>query len=252
MNIIEKKIHLKHLNRDATLYLGIPKNTVTHILYVHDAQNIFGDQNATYGMGWNIHKVLKKMGIHHVLVAGVNCADGYDRLNEYAPFPIDYPPLKKTSARGGLGKVYLEDLIETVVPEVEKTYPIKATHRMMMGSSMGGIISLYAGFEYPDIFPRVASVSGAYYVSLKAFEQYFKQSFKHLPEFVYLDVGDQEEGLSDQSGYLHAHAAIKKVLTHHLKPNQWVETIISGGKHNEVSWHQRLPDILTHLIKKSH
>ena len=59
MNIIEKKIHLKHLNRDATLYLGIPKNTVTHILYVHDAQNIFGDQNATYGMGWNIHKVLK-------------------------------------------------------------------------------------------------------------------------------------------------------------------------------------------------
>ncbi len=120
-----------------------------------------------------------------------------------------------------------------------------------MGSSMGGIISLYAGFEHPEIFPRVASISGAYYVSLKAFQNYFKQTFEKVPEFVYLDVGDHEEGLADQSGYLNAHAVIKASLKKHLKPSTWFETIIPGGEHNEVHWHKRLPDILSQLTKKS-
>lgn len=251
MNIIERKIHLPTLKRDATLYLGIPKNPVTRILYVHDAQNIFGDKTASYGMGWNIHKVLKTMNIHDVLVAGVNCAEGYARLDEYAPFPIDYRPLKNTPAVGGRGDEYLYDLIHTIIPEVETTYPIDKANRMLMGSSMGGIISLYAGFEYPDIFPRIASVSGAYYVSLRAFQNYFKQTFQKVPEFVYMDVGDQEEGLSDQSGYLNAHAVIKSSLKKHLKPSAWVETIIPGGEHNEIHWHKRLPNILNQLIKKS-
>lgn len=249
MQLTQKPIHLPTLKRDATLYLGVPEGPISHILYVHDAQNIFGDKRASYGMGWNIHKVLKSMGIHHVLVAGVNCAEGYARLNEYAPFAIDYPPLKKTTAHGGLGDDYLTDLIQHVLPTVEKTYPINDENRMLMGSSMGGIISLYAGFKYPKIFPRIASVSGAYYVSLKAFQSYFKQSFNSTPEFVYLDVGDQEEGLSDQSGYLTAHAAIKASLKRHLKPNQWTEAIIKGGQHNELHWYKRLPTILGHLIR---
>lgn len=252
MDKLTSKLYLPTLKREATLYLGVPKQTVTHILYVHDAQNIFSDKAASYGMGWNIDKVLKKMKIDSLLIAGVNCAEGYGRLDEYAPFPIDYQPLRKTSAKGGLGDAYLHDMIHTVLPTVEHTYSIDANNRMLMGSSMGGIISLYAGFQFPDVFPRIASVSGAYYVSLKAFENYFKQSFNTVPEFVYLDVGDQEEGLADQSGYLRAHGAIKKALKKHLSPNQWVEKIIPGGQHNEMHWHKRLPNILSHLIKKSH
>lgn len=251
MNIIERKIQLPTVKREATLYIGIPKNPVTRILYVHDAQNIFGDKTASYGMGWNIHKVLKAMNIEDLLVAGVNCAEGYARLDEYAPFPTDYRPLKNTPANGGLGDDYLYDLIHTIIPEVEGKYPIKPENRMLMGSSMGGIISLYAGFEHPEIFPRVASISGAYYVSLKAFQNYFKQTFEKVPEFVYLDVGDHEEGLADQSGYLNAHAVIKASLKKHLKPSTWFETIIPGGEHNEVHWHKRLPDILSQLTKKS-
>lgn len=249
MDIIQKPIHLPTLQRNATLFMGIPSGPVTHIIYVHDAQNIFSDKMATYGMGWKMHKVLKSMGLSQVLVAGVNCADGDARLNEYAPFAIDYPPLRKTMAQGGKGDDYLQDLIQTVIPTIEKNYPIDPTNRMLMGSSMGGIISLYAGFKYPTIFPRVASVSGAYYVSLKAFQSFFKQSFKMRPEFVYLDVGDQEEGISDQAGYLRAHDVIKSVLKSHLKPSQLREIIIHGGQHNEIHWHHRLDSILDHLIR---
>lgn len=248
MNIVESHVHLPTLNRSATLYMGIPKNPVTHIIYVHDAQNIFSDKAASYNMGWNIHKVLKQLGLYHVLVAGVNCAEGYARLDEYAPFAIDYAPLKKTPATGGLGDDYLADLVHTIIPAVENKYPIDSAHRMLMGSSMGGIISLYAGFQYPHIFPRIASLSGAYYVSLKAFQNYFKQTFTQTPQFVYLDVGDHEEGLSDQSGYLHAHAILKVSLNKHLKAEQWEERIIPGGQHNEIHWHKRLPRILQSLL----
>ena len=245
------KLYLPTLKRNATLYLGVPKQTVTHILYVHDAQNIFSDKAASYGMGWNIDKVLKKMGIDSLLIAGVNCAEGYARLDEYSPFTIDYKELKNTPANGERGNDYLYDLMHTVIPAVEKQYPIDAKNRMLMGSSMGGIISMYAGFQFPEVFPRIASVSGAYYVSLKAFENYFKQSFHTVPEFVYLDVGDQEEGLADQSGYLQAHSTIKKALKKHLPPNQFVETIIPGGQHNEIHWHKRLPSIISKLLGRS-
>jgi len=234
MKIIEKNIHLRRLDRQTKMYLGIPKNPPKSLLVMHDGQNIFEDEKASYEMAWRVHEKIEESGLLDWLVLGVACAPGTERLNEYAPFPIDFKNIKK-SVTGGKGDLYLKDLVEDIIPDVLKTYfnDQKPELTTIMGSSMGGIISLYAGFMYPEVFDQVASLSGAYYVSLDAFKSFLSQPFEKTPKKIYCDVGDMESGINDPSGYLNAHEVIEKSLMKLTPKFKFKSVIIKGGVHND-------------------
>lgn len=251
MIILEKPLYLNHLKRQTKMYIGVPKEKPTGLLVMHDGQNIFDDKKASYQMGWHVDEQLEKAGIQNWLVVGIECAHGVERLNEYAPFPIDYEGVKR-SVKGGKGDLYLKDIVFDVIPAIIETYfdGHKPPLTTLMGSSMGGIISLYGGLEYPDVFNQVASLSGAYYISLNAFQDYLKKPFKAFPKKIYLDVGDQEEGLNHASGYLNAHHVIKDALLKHSSHFKFKETIIKGGVHNEIAWRLRLTKILKYLASE--
>lgn len=248
MKILEKDVYLNHLNRQTKMYVGVPKQTPSALLVMHDGQNIFSDDKASYEMGWHVDEKLEKVGLDDWLVVGLECASGTERLNEYAPFPINFKGIKR-SVTGGKGDLYLKDLVESIIPMIIKTYFNDEKPRLttLMGSSMGGIISLYAGFEYPDVFDQVASLSGAYYVSIDAFKDYLSTPFEKTPKKIYLDVGDKEEGLNDPSGYLKAHEVVKEALMKQTPKFKFKETIIKGGVHNEIAWRTRLEKILNYL-----
>jgi predicted alpha/beta superfamily hydrolase len=248
MNIIEKSIHLRHLNRQTKMYIGVPSSPPKALLVMHDGQNIFEDEKASYEMAWRVHEKLKESGLDDWVVLGIACASGTERLNEYAPFPIDFKNIKK-SVTGGKGDLYLKDLVEDVIPDILKTYfnHQKPDLTTLMGSSMGGIISLYGGFIYPEVFDQVASLSGAYYVSLDAFKTFLSQSFEKTPKKIYLDVGDMETGINDPSGYLNAHEVIKECLMKHTPKFKFKSAIIKGGVHNEIAWRNRLNQIFKYL-----
>jgi len=211
MKIDVSEVKFPSLNLNLKIYVGIPDRPGPYkVLYMHDGQNLFKDEWASYGTAWK----------------------------------VDSEPVK-----GGEGKAYLEDMVNVVMPWVEKNYPILKgpEHTAMMGASMGGVISLFAGFEYPDIFGRIGSLSGAYYVSQKAFLNYLKGPFKKVPSVFYLDVGDHEEGLSSKTTYVQVHNEIDEALNPYKPKMKYQSKIIPGGVHNERAWEQRLPDILPFL-----
>ena len=146
--------HLERfLNQDLgvtprTLRVWVPAGTVTHHLYVHDGQNLF-DPAAMNG-GWKLQSVVGS----GTLVVGIDHA-GVERLNEYGP----YPDTLGGEPVGGGADALLGDVVTLLVPQIETRYGVP-TKRGMMGSSMGGLISLYAGLTQPAHWDYVASLSG--------------------------------------------------------------------------------------------
>ena len=107
---------------------------------------------------WELDKAIDKIGLRANLV-GIYCAEGEEgraRTNEYSPFEefTNKEAREKLNPKGILtGKFIIEELI----PLLEKDK--KASSRLIGGSSMGGIMSLYMGSEYPRIFDKVLALS---------------------------------------------------------------------------------------------
>jgi predicted alpha/beta superfamily hydrolase len=250
MKIYSEKLRFEHINLDLNIWVGVPRNKGPYkVLVMHDGQNLFKDEWASYNTAWKVDKALALCGLDDVLVVGIECPDGWRRVSVYSPFIIDYPEVVEHGVKGGEGGAYIKDIIETVMPYIEKNYPILKgpENTAMMGASMGGVISLYAGFEHPEIFGRIASLSGAYYVSIQAYLDYLKGPLKNVPTHFYLDVGDQEEGLSTKTMYVDVHQAIDQALEPYKHQMHYQSKIIEGGVHNERAWEQRLPVILPFL-----
>lgn len=183
------------------------------------------------------------------LVVGLSCAHGFDRLNEYGPFVFDYDGFKAPHPVGGGGERYLNTLIEEVMPLIESRYRVKKgpLHTAVMGSSMGGVISVYAGLKYPHVFGRIASLSGAFYVSLKACLDAFEEGDFSTLETFYMDTGDQEVGGGEVHHYLESNEAVYQVIDQKLKTDKKRSVLVSGGKHHEDDWANRFAEVLTFI-----
>ena len=250
MQINQEKIYFPNLNLELNVWVGVPNHPGPYrVLYMHDGQNLFKDEWASYQMAWKVDQALAQLGINDVLVVGIEAPHGWRRVTVYAPFEIDYPELVEHHVKGGQGPLYIQDVIATLMPYIHTQYPVLEgpKHTAMMGASMGGVISLYAGFTHPELFGRIASLSGAYYVSLEAFQTFLKGPFEKVPSHLYLDVGDQEEGLSTKTMYVDVHHAIDEALAPYTSQMHYQSKIIAGGVHNERAWEQRLPQILPFL-----
>lgn len=127
--------------------------TMTNVLVMHDGQNIFNASTSFGGIAWNcddtVNSLVVQGQMEEVLIIGVYNTP--DRLDEYT---YVYDPCYSTDFRGncigggGKGDLYLDFLIENVVPFVVSSgYRIETERKNMgiLGSSLGGLISCYAG-----------------------------------------------------------------------------------------------------------
>ena len=141
------------------------------VLYMHDGQNVF-DAATSYSGEWGVDETLDRRRAAGqdpagcIVVAVDN--DGQHRADEYIPWRNDQ--LKA----GGQGGAYVDFLALTLKPYVDAHYRSQpdAAHTGVAGSSLGGLISVYAALKYPRVFGRVGVFSPAFWVcndSLKAF-----------------------------------------------------------------------------------
>ena len=121
------------------------------VLYLQDAQNLFDDK-APFG-NWAIDKklaVLAEQGMGDVIVIAVDHG-GETRINEFLP------PTKNTKLGTSEGRKYVKFIAKTVKPLIDtqfRTLPDRL-HTGIGGSSMGGLISIYAGLIHPEVFGRL-------------------------------------------------------------------------------------------------
>ena len=131
------------------------------VLYFFDGHNLFSDKDATYGKCWGLKEFLDGWD-HKLILVGIECGhEGDERLSEYMP----YRPL--VSSRFAMyfprGHVTMEWIVNEIKPMIDRDYRTLPDREFtgIGGSSMGGLMALYAGAHYNHIFSKAACLSSA-------------------------------------------------------------------------------------------
>lgn len=229
--------------RDILVYLPPSYRTSERrypVVYMHDGQNLF-DEATSFGAEWGVDQTLEagaEQGLEAIVVGIPNMGEA--RLDEYSPWRDD-----KYEA-GGSGDPYLDFVVHTLKPVVDadfRTLPGRE-HTGIAGSSMGGLISLYAFFRHPETFGFAGVMSPALWFAGRRVYDYVEQA-PFVPGKLYLDVGTQEgsEELQDVR-------RLRDILVRkgYEKGRNFLYVVEMGGAHNERAWARRLRKELHFLL----
>ncbi len=161
VSVLDSAMQMPQLRRSRRVQIYLPRDYADSdqrypVLYVHDGQNVFDETTTAFGTEWGIDETLDwrhARGRTGAIVVAIDHG-GDLRLDEYGPFV-------NAQYGGGEGPAYVAFLAETLKPLIDarfRTLPDPA-HTGILGSSMGGLISLYTGLTRPDVFGRVGVFS---------------------------------------------------------------------------------------------
>ena len=244
------------------------------VLYMHDGQNLFDETTTWNKQEWQIDEVatrLMKEGVTRdfivVAVHNIPSIRWQDLFPEKAMNFVPkeqkealYAEAKKNNFNVNLnGDNYLKFIVEELKPYIDYTYSVLTDKQntFVMGSSMGGLMSMYAVSEYPDIFQAGACVSthwvgatpsktnplpSAIFAYLEEnipgsenHRMYFDYGNKTLDQF-YPQYAPKVDAIFTKAGY--------------TKEN-FKNFFFKGTDHSEKSWQKRVDVPLTFLLKKS-
>lgn len=223
------------------------------VLYMHDGQNLF-DENTSFAGEWRVDETMEQLAREGVeaIVVGVPNA-GESRRDEYSPF---------TDRRhgGGKGDAYLRFLLGTVKPLVDRSFrsdPARAATGLM-GSSMGGLISLYGFFSHPEAFGFVGAMSPALWFARGKTVGYIAGRPPILGR-IYMDMGTGEGAEPvKMERWRRALLARSTTLSGELyallvekgyRPGRDIRYVEDeGAPHHESAWAARLPTALRFLL----
>jgi predicted alpha/beta superfamily hydrolase len=229
--------------RDILVYLPPSYRTSERrypVVYMHDGQNLF-DEATSFGAEWGVDQTLEagaEQGLEAIVVGIPNMGEA--RLDEYSPWRDE------RYGAGGSGDPYLDFLVHTLKPVVDhdfRTLPGRE-HTGIAGSSMGGLISLYAFFRHPETFGFAGVMSPALWFAGRRVYDHVEQA-PFVPGKLYLDVGTQEgsEELQDVR-------RLRDILVRkgYEKGRNFLYVVEMGGAHNERAWARRLRKELHFLL----
>lgn len=215
------------------------------VVYCHDGQNIF-DPGGPFG-SWSAEKIAEEeMKAGRVRPAILVAADNTpDRVREYLP-PSDVVPEGRPAAgEKGRADLYAGYLLEVVKPHVDKEFRtlVNRENTLMLGSSMGGVVSHYLLEKHGDVFCGAGVFSPAFWASPRFFGESFK---KPKPAGrIYLDMGTRE-GRSYWPDVIriYQHWVVGGAV---IFRDVWFQPGIRA-EHNEKAWKERLPAALRFLL----
>lgn len=216
------------------------------VLYFHDGQNVF-DEHTSYSGEWRADETLEALaeeGIEAIAVAIPN--GGESRMDDYNPWRSLDTWRGRSRPTGGGGDAYLGYVVGHVKPLVDASFPTRRERdgTGVIGSSMGGLISLYALAAYPDVFGLAGVMSPSLHWSdhrmLKVVDAGLVPRAR-----IHLDAGGREwRGMVPQARELRDLLLAQGfALGTDLR---YVEVPKAG--HNEGAWAERLPDALRFLL----
>ncbi|MBM4186014.1 MAG: alpha/beta hydrolase [Gemmatimonadetes bacterium] len=210
------------------------------VVYMQDGQNLF-DPTTSYAGAWNLTAILARLagdGIEALVVAIANA--GKRRIYEYAPFA-------DRRHGGGGGDRYVAFVIDTLKPIIDRDFRTlrDRAHTAIAGSSMGGLISLYAAFHRADVFGAVGALSPSLWFGERAFLRYLRSHPRIVSPRVHLDIGLHEPS--------HAVADVRALRETLEKVGhtggsglQYLED--ETGAHDEETWGRRFSRAMPFLV----
>lgn len=205
------------------------------VLYMFDGHNVFFDEDATYGTSWGMGEFLDSVHAD-LIVAAVECNhEGHQRLVEYTPVPIKY----NKEVLDPKGRATMEWFVREFKPYIDKHYRTYKgrSNTGICGSSMGGLMALYAACKYSHIFGNIAALSPSLWEAGKPMMEMLENAKIRPKTRIYMDCGSEEFG--SRQGGLRAYRKATDIL---LKKGTYVTSrIVPGGTHCEASWNQQIP-----------
>jgi len=216
------------------------------VLYLHDGQNLFDPRTSFIpGRTWQVAEtadaVIESGEVEPLIIVGIANA-GEHRLAEYTP-------TRDWKMGGGDADKYGKLLIYDLLPFIASNYRVLdgVEHTGLGGSSLGGLVTLYLGLSYPEIFSRLAVMSPSVWWnhrSIVALVNERASKLTHRPR-IWLDVGDAEgrRTLADTD-----------LLNRRLEAWGWSDEKdldyerVPGGTHDEAAWAQRVGPMLRFLF----
>lgn len=208
------------------------------LVFFHDGQNVF--DVGPFG-SWNAATALTTLQqggqMREVIAVGVD--NGPNRLTDYLP------PDDNTLGQGRADR-YTRFLLEELKPLIDAQYRTLTTPQTTgsIGSSMGGVVSLYQGWDHSSSITRVGLFSGAWWTTPN-FVNRVKPSGTMRPLRIYIDSGDSGTSNDDYWNTLNLRDALVGAAAPRFHIEGSLRHIIGfGQQHNEAAWAARLPDAL--------
>lgn len=214
------------------------------LLLMHDGQNLFdGATSFIAGQEWRLDETatasIRAGTMPRVVIVGIDNA-GADRAAEYLPRAFR---LKSGGSIGGRADLYLRMISEELLPMLAKTYGTPTKGVGMIGSSLGGIVTLYAGLREPERYTRLGVVSPSVWIDGRAPLGWVRPMRRHPRTWI--DIGESEGETA---------APDARALFDRFRASGWRGTEVAfyqepRAEHNEGAWARRLPAMLAWLYR---
>jgi predicted alpha/beta superfamily hydrolase len=234
VHVIDTAFVIPQLKRVRRVWIYLPPGYSSSekkypVLYMHDGQNVFDDSTSFAGE-WGVDETLDSISGHskEVIVVAVDHG-GVKRINEYCPYDME-------KFGKGEGDQYVDFLVKTLKPFIDRNYRTQKDKQntFIAGSSMGGLISMYALLKYPKIFGGAGVFSPAFWVGPKIFDD-IKAKGKKVNSKIYFYCGGQE-GETMEPDMIKAFEEMRKV-----SKSKMACTVRPDGKHTEWVWREEFP-----------
>ena len=259
---------IPQLNRKRTLRIYLPPGYGSDgkhypVLYMHDAQNIYGGKNGLGGNPWNVHlelEALMNQGFQGMIVVGIDNG-GMERFSEYSPWPgkdlgdlLDMGRMSslQSDQLGGQGFRYIDFLCDTLKPYIDANFTTlpDGADTWICGSSMGGYISLAAGLARPGVFGHVLCFSGAFWFNEEAMEAFIVGSKADQDMTIYMDIGTNETSNPERKDFPEIYVETNRRVYETLRSAGFDENhlkffVFEGHTHDEKYWQMRFASALT-------
>lgn len=228
----------KKKERKAYVYLPVDYDEGERypVMYMFDGHNLFDDSEATYGKSWGLADYLDYTRTP-LIIAAVECNhDGNARLEEYTPLSFTDDEFGNIKSKG---KKYMDWLVKKFKPFIDEnfaTLPDRA-NTAIAGSSMGGLMTLFALSKYNKYFSRGAALSPSLWVAGGEIPPFLKDGKFAADTVLYTDYGSEEfkkhperrKHFADTCGYLFGRGL------------NLTARVVPGGTHSEESWEKQIP-----------
>lgn len=241
VHILDSSFWMPQLHRGRRIWIYLPQGYSSSkmrypVLYMQDGQNVF-DDSTSYSGEWGVDECLDSMKKKCIVVAIDNGLD--KRLNEYCPYDFSLTGIAANNTSGkGEGKQYVDFLVKTLKPFIDKKFRTFRDKRntFIAGSSMGGLISMYAVIKYPAVFGAAGVFSPAFWVGPKIFTDILKLGGKvHSKIYFYAGGKESKTMVSDM---MKAKNEMKRIS----KPaNNFISVVDNNAMHNESAWRKQFP-----------
>lgn len=264
-------------NVDVLLPEGYTPTKKYAVLYMHDGQMLFDSTKTWNKQEWKVDETLEKLTktgkIKDCIVVGIWNSGKNRHLDYFPQKPFEslsaqqqdslYNSAKRQNQQSVFaGKVqsdaYLKFLVTELKPFIDKTFATRPDRKntFVAGSSMGGLISMYAICEYPSVFGGAACISTHWVGTFslennpipEAFRAYLRQ---HLPKpkthKIYFDYGTE----TLDAMYPPLQKQVDEIMKNKgFSEKNWQTKAFIGENHSEQAWSKRLDVPLLFLLEK--